>query len=69
MDFWAVAAAVFFGNILTLCVLGAFIQFQRHDYKAPWLAYAGFLIPLAIFLLSISTIVAWPPYLDAAMPR
>lgn len=50
-----IAAAVLLGNILTLCFVWACAQFHRHDYRAPWLAYAGALMPVGYVLLSFFT--------------
>lgn len=47
------AAAVFLGNVLTACFVWAVVQFNRHDYRAPWLAYAAFLLPLGFALISV----------------
>lgn len=47
MDFLDFPAAIFVGNIMTLSFVWGCVQFHRHDYEAPWLAYAAFLLPLA----------------------
>jgi len=39
-------ADIFLGNILTLSVVWGFYQFHKHDYQAPWLAYAAFVFPI-----------------------
>jgi hypothetical protein len=49
------AAAVFLGNALTLSVVWACVQFHRHDYRAPWLAYGAFLLPMGFLALSVLT--------------
>ncbi len=46
-------ADVLLGNVMTLSILWAMTQFHKHDYKAPWLAYAAFLLPVAFFVLSL----------------
>lgn len=61
-DLWA---DVFFGNVLTLAFLWGCVQFHRHDYNAPWLAYAAFLMPIALFLMSLIATGSLPPHLDA----
>lgn len=69
MGFNDTAVAVLLGNIGTLCFLWACVQFHRHDYKAPWLAYAAFLIPLAFILAVTISTEGLPPHLDALAPR
>ncbi|WP_434286309.1 hypothetical protein [Celeribacter sp. SCSIO 80788] len=53
MDLLDFAAAVLIGNLLTLCVVWGFQQFNKHDYKAPWLAYAAFLMPTLFIISSV----------------
>lgn len=48
MDDLATWAGVLLGNVLTLCIVWALVQFHRYNYKAPWLAYAAILTPLAL---------------------
>jgi hypothetical protein len=50
-----IAAAVFLGNVLTLSVVWAMVQFHRYDYRAPWLAYGAFLMPLGLLALAVLT--------------
>lgn len=51
MDF---AAAVFIGNMMTAAALFSLREFDRDDWnEVPGLAYAGWLIPLAIALLAL----------------
>lgn len=40
------ACAVFVGNAMTAAFLWSCVQFHKHDTRAPWPAYAGFLMPL-----------------------
>ena len=56
-----IAGAVFCANILTLCVVWAMTQFQKHDRDAPWLAYAAFLIPVFIALAGLISSGALQP--------
>ena len=65
MGFLDFAAAVALGNILTLMFFWGCTQFHRHDYKAPWMAYAGFLVPIAFIAVSVLAIEGPPPHLDA----
>ncbi len=53
MDVTDIAAGVFLGGVLTVCFVWACFQFHKHDYSAPWLAYAGFLMPLLFAVLSL----------------
>lgn len=64
-----IAAAVLLGNLLTACVIGAFIQFKKHDEDASWLAYAGFLLPMAFLLISILLTEGMPPQFDGLALR
>lgn len=54
MNFLDFAAAVFAGNAMTAAFLWGCFQLHKHDYKAPWLAYAAFIMPLGFFLISLS---------------
>lgn len=64
------AAAVFAGNILTVIFVWGCFQFHKHDYKAPWLAYAAFTFPLLFLLTSVVATEGLPPQFDAlATPR
>ena len=65
MDFTNVASAVFLGNALTVIFLWGCVQFHRYDYKAPWLAYSAFLMPILIFIASMITSGLVPPQFDA----
>lgn len=63
---------VFLGNVLTISFVWGLIQFQKHDYKAPWLAYAGVLIPAFYFVTSWFPTVPiehLPPQFDALVTR
>ena len=59
------AAAIFFGNALTLAFVWGCVQFHRHDYQAPWLAYAAVLMPILHFALVLYTTEGLPPPLAA----
>lgn len=69
MGMFDVAASVMLGNLLTLCVVWAIVQFHRHDYKAPWLAYAAFMMPLLFLLASVVLTEGLPPQFDALVLR
>lgn len=56
---------VFWGNMMTLSVVWAFVQFHRHDYRAPWLAYIALLLPAALASLNVLATEPLPPHLDA----
>ncbi len=53
MDLFDLISAVFFGNVLTLCVFASYKQFVQKDYKAPWIAYVGFILPVLFGLGSV----------------
>lgn len=61
--------AVMGGNLLTVCVVWACFQFHKHDYKAPWLAYLAFIMPVAFLGITIAVIEGLPPHLDALAPQ
>ena len=61
LDFHAVVAALFAGNALTLAFVWACVQFHRHDYKAPWLAYAAFSMPLLYLIGALVVTEVFPP--------
>lgn len=64
-----VAAAVFLGNVLTLSCAWGFLQFHRHDYNAPWMAYWAVILPV-LFLAGSVYLTAEPsPLLYALSPR
>jgi len=63
------AAAVFLGNILTVIFVWGCFQFHRHDYKAPWVAYAAFMFPLLFLLASVVVTEGLPPQFDALATR
>jgi len=52
LSFTDVALAVALGNVIAAAMLASLWQFHKHDYNAPWVAYAGFLMPLAFIMLS-----------------
>lgn len=59
------AAAVFLGNLMTASFVWGFLQFNKHDYQAPWLAYAGCLMPIGFALLCVLATEGLPPQFDA----
>lgn len=65
MDLNDTAVAILIGNIGTLCFLWGCVQFHRHDFKAPWLAYAAFAFPLLFIIAATLANEAPPPILDA----
>lgn len=65
MDFHAYVSAFFLGNVLTLAFVWGCVQFHRHDYRAPWLAYAALLMPLLYALGSVIVTEGLPPQFDA----
>lgn len=69
MGFHDFIAAIFAGNVLALAFVWACVQFHRHDYKASWLAYAAFLMPVAYFAASLYLTEEWSPLLDALVLR
>jgi hypothetical protein len=62
-------AAIFAGNLLAVGFVWGIVQFNRHDYKAPWLAYAATLMPLLYFAASLYATEGLPPHLDALAPQ
>lgn len=54
---------------MTISVVWAFTQFQKHDYKAPWLVYAALMLPVIFFVIELSLTGELPPQLDALAPR
>lgn len=69
MDLLQSAIAVMIGNILTLCFIWGMVQFHRHDYKAPWLAYAAVTFPLFFALVAWITVQGPPEMLSAIALR
>ena len=69
MSFTEFALAVFLGNTVTLCFVWGAVQFHRHDYKAPWTAYAAFAVPMLLVMLTIAVTEGLPPQFDALEPR
>lgn len=65
MGFHDFVAAFFAGNILTLAFVWGCVQFHRHDYKAPWLAYSAVLIPLLYMVAAVISTEGLPPQFDA----
>lgn len=63
------AIAVLMGNILTLAFAWAMFQFHKHDYNAPWWAYAWVVIPILLIISSIILNEGLPPQLDALKPQ
>jgi hypothetical protein len=64
-----ISAAVFLGNVLTLSVVWAMVQFHRHDYRAPWLAYAALLMPVLILVGQVLVTEGLPPPFDVLTLR
>lgn len=58
--FDVIVSAIFVGNVMTFSVIWAMGQFRRKDEKAPGLAYAAFLLPLALFVSFLVTSQGWP---------
>jgi hypothetical protein len=56
-----IVGAIFLGNVLTLCVVWGFNQFQKPEREIPWLAYAAFLIPIFIALTGLISSGALQP--------
>lgn len=69
MGFHDFISAIFAGNVLAVCFVWACFQFHRHDYQAPWLAYAAFLMPLAYFMASLYLTEGLPPQFDGLALR
>lgn len=65
MNFLDLALAVFLGNAVTLAFAWSCSQFYRHDYKAPWLAYAAFLMPVLAVIGALLVTEGLPPQFDA----
>lgn len=64
-----IASAVFLGNLLTAAHIWGWVQFHRHDYKAPWTAYGAFIMPVLFMAASIITAEGLPPQFDALASR
>ena len=69
MDMIDFAMAVFMGNAVTIAFAWGFHQFHKYDYKAPWVAYAAFLIPLFMLAASLYLTGEHPPQFDALAPQ
>lgn len=69
MGFHDFIAAFFAGNVLTLSFVWAMVQFHRHDYHAPWLAYAGAIMPIIYFAASLMLTEGLPPQFDGLAPQ
>lgn len=69
MGFHSVAAAVFLANVLAVAFVWGCFQFHKHDYKAPWLAYAATLMPLAYMVIGLLLTEGLPPQFDAIALR
>lgn len=63
------AMAVFMGNVATIAFAWGFHQFHKHDYKAPWVAYAAFLMPLFMLMASLYVTGERPPMFDVSEPQ
>lgn len=69
MEFSDLIAAVFAGNVLAVAFVWGMAQFHKHDYKAPWLAFAATLMPLILVVLSLISTEGLPPQFDALVLR
>ena len=69
MGFHDVASAVFVGNCLAIGFAWGIMQLNKHDYHAPWLAYAAVLMPIAYALASIALVEGLPPQFDGLALR
>jgi len=70
MSMSEIASAVFIGNLMTASLVYAVVQFHRHDYRAPWMAYVAFLLPIIVAVIDFWLSGARPPILGAlAAPR
>lgn len=69
MDMDLIAAGVFLGNVMTLGVVWSVQQFNKHDFRAPWLAYGVFLVPVLFFLSVVVSTEGLPPQFDALAPQ
>ena len=63
MDMFDIVAGVFGGVMLSAACIWGFIQFEKHDYRASWGAYAAFLMPIGFALL-----VIWGNMLEEQSP-
>ena len=68
MGFHSIAGALFVANLLTLAFIWGCVQFHRHDYKAPWLAYAATLMPMLYMIGSLIVTEGLPPQFAALAP-
>lgn len=69
MDFANIIAAVFAGNVLAVGFVWGMLQFHKHDYRAPWLAYSAVLMPLMFCLLVWIATDGLPHQFDALVSR
>ena len=69
MPFFGETASVLLANLLTLSFVWGCVQFHRHDYKAPWIAYAAFLFPLIFLIGGMIVTEGLPPQFDAIALR
>jgi hypothetical protein len=54
---------------LTICVVWGAFQFHKYDYKAPWLAYAAMLMPMAYMVAGLMLTEGLPHQFDALALR
>lgn len=69
LGFHSLVSVFFLGNVMTLAFVWGCVQFHRHDYKAPWVAYAAFVFPLLYAMAGIYLIEGLPPQFDAIALR
>lgn len=63
------ASSVMMGNLLSLAFVWGIIQFNRHDYRASWLAYAAVAMPVLYMMGSLVITEGLPPPFDALALR
>lgn len=69
MDIFDLSVAVFIGNALTASFAWGFLQFQKHDEGATWLAYCATLFPIIFALASLWLIGLVPHQFDALISQ
>lgn len=69
INFAGVIAAVFFANILTASFIWAMSRISRTEGDIDWLVYAGAIMPLLAFLLSLIGGGHLPQFLAAMLAQ
>lgn len=69
MGFLDTALAVTLGNVITLAFVWGCVQFHRHDFRAPWVAYAAFVFPVLLIMVTAYLTEALPPQIAASVPQ